>query len=227
MNKNRATAIIRCNGCEKVFKHKESLCRHRKTCTGVSTQDSVVKMLQDKIRNLEERLHTACSNSATVINNGGNQQNIFVQMNPFGHEDISKITSNKSFLDKCILRRDKGGIELIKQIHFDPVNQNVRLCNDPTKSNYCDVFTGRGWHEELKADVFEKMIDKIRHIFKTHWHENEDRIIKEKFVPEYRTECVDNYIRKLIKKDLESMVELASKIELSMTTWSSTARAIC
>lgn len=75
----------------------------------------------------------------------------------FGDEDISYI--NDDFMKKIIINPFQGIINLIREIHFNPIyKMNHNLIISSIKFNKVEIFTECGWKLLPKKDVFHNII---------------------------------------------------------------------
>jgi hypothetical protein len=169
-----------CDGCGKHFRTKYSLHYHVNAPRACRARDEVVVV------------PTASSSqavSATTTNNNNNNnnnsitvnQNIYnhtqnnIVINAFGRESMDHLT--RSFLDQCLRRRDKGIVELIERIHFDPMHQencNVKATN--AKLPLVKIHDGHTWKYARKDRILSDLVDKGHGIMQEHFDDHEDTI---------------------------------------------------
>lgn len=99
------------------------------------------------------------------------KQVIFYNINSinfFGDEDISYI--NDDFMKKIIINPFQGIINLIREIHFNPIYKtNYNLIISSIKFNKVDTFTELGWKLLPKKDVFHNIIITKKDIIDTYY----------------------------------------------------------
>jgi len=148
-NTNIATipTIYRCDYCDKDYKYRQGLCKHRLKCPHYNKEKEIREELsisRTELTRLKDKLfHKTVSNkknrkaikkiinninnsSNTTNNNTTNNNNIHINnhihINPLGKEDLSFITSSdKRRILKC---KYDGFIELTKLIYSKPENMN-------------------------------------------------------------------------------------------------------
>jgi uncharacterized protein YoxC len=146
----------KCEYCEKSFTRKSSLDRHYNTCK-----------IKNTINN--NQIHNNnCTNPISVTgNNNGTINNINIIINPFGCDDMSKLTDKQklSVLKKCYMSIP----ELIKMVNLNPdlpENHNVYISN--MKSDFGHINNGTKWIltkvDELIDDVISKKKDDIEEL---------------------------------------------------------------
>lgn len=89
-------------------------------------------------------------------------------INVFGNEDISYI--NDDFMKKIIINPFQGIINLIREIHFNPLyKMNHNLIISSIKFNKVEIFTECGWKLLPKKDVFHNIITTKKDIIDTYY----------------------------------------------------------
>lgn len=165
--------MYKCEGCEKEFSSRSGLFEHKKKKHSESkTYTDELTLMKQKYEELEKRqkeleaiIQTQSignNNIITTNNNTQNNQNINININNFGQEDISHLT--KDFLDDCVKRLNTGMKNLMKQIHFNPEipeNHNIRILSK--KQNLLETFDNGSWHPKDKNNTLDEM---IRHGYK-------------------------------------------------------------
>lgn len=189
-----------CSFCGKLFSRKDSLQRHQ----------------QNHCKKKPKENPTIINNYQTINNYQQNiQQNInqfnpnFSNINPFGQEDISFLTSE---VLKNIIKNPEAGIpQLISLIHFNPdipQNQNVRLKNK--KEPYIDVFNGQIWEMRDKDDTINDLIASKKEIADDYFEntlemqeEQKKTIINSLIQSKYEsyTDAIDNYVDSIAIQD--------------------------
>lgn len=185
--------LFACELCEKRFSRKADLYRHHRHKHGpidvprqqqqqtlpLSTDGATVLELQNQIRELSQRIDRL--SSAPIINGNCSfyQQNVQnVQVNGFGKEDLSRVTSE--VLTDCLKELPKGNrgiLNLINLIHFETGhNSNVRPVDGDLSNlvlSYYDDVQGR-WVIDDKNKVMHRMIHGPRSMLNDHFSSNLD-----------------------------------------------------
>ena len=110
-----------------------------------------------KLRKDIEKLLKKQSMNINITNNKITNNNLVVNINSFGKEDLSHITIGdyKKFLSGFF----PGFIKFIEKIHFDtnvPANHNICITN--LKSKYIYIYDNGKWASKEKNDVIDKFI---------------------------------------------------------------------
>ncbi len=157
--RERLRASICCPTCNKTIS-KAHVARHNKVCKGKQekpqaetevTKEEFLK-LKDELEQLKQHIAGSkaafersssgvINNTTNYTNNNTNNININIQLNNFGQENTSYLTSE--FLNYCLSNPKKGMSSLIESIHYNkefPENHNLRC-------------------KSLKNNVFEKFVD--------------------------------------------------------------------
>jgi len=133
--------LLICVKCGKTYKHKQSLARHKKTCTHVGDANN---LQQNNIQ------HTN-----NILNNNVNVDNMKVVK--FGNENLSYMTDD---LYKQIMGRGFSAIsEFIEHSHFNPKhpeNHNVYIAN--LRNKYVVFYDGDKWMVSSRGDIMEDII---------------------------------------------------------------------
>lgn len=118
----------------------------------------------------------------------------------FGYEDISYITDD--FMKKIILNPFQGLINLIREIHFNPIHKiNYNLIITSIKFKKVDVFMECGWKLFPKKDIFHNIIATKKDIIDSYYDKfikmNELNVFQ---ILEYKRfdKIINNYIEKIL-----------------------------
>lgn len=174
---------LRCKGLES---SGHSIQGNTETAAAVPVQELLKKMeeLTEKINRLETAASGSTSGSGsnlppaqthhnTNIYNTTTTNNIAVNINAFGSEVLDHLTH--SFLEQCVRRTDKGLVQLIEKIHFDPdkpENNNIRITNK--KLPYIEYHNGTKWKYEKKDALLNELVEKGHSILQDHYEENHE-----------------------------------------------------
>lgn len=215
-----------CKNCGKSFIHKSSLSKHKLSCKSEIVSDSKIfektlenqrlrfeqeKMhLQNKIDKLMNHEKDERNNINNITNNIHTQNNVNIQINAFGNENLDYIT--EEFVLKCLEKMYSSLPSLIERIHFDPnhpENHNVKI---PSKTlSHATILTDdRTWKTIDRELVIDSMVDKGYNILDETYqdkmismsHSNQKQVneFKEKYSGD------DENLKEQIKKDVNLMV---------------------
>jgi hypothetical protein len=156
-----------CNKCGKEYSTRQSKYVHQKSClvennTELSKENNMLKnLIIDLIKNNKlAPKHLKNINNGTINNNNnkGNVNNITVNMQNFGDEDIIEILSKKEVLE--ILSKKLLSLEeSIKTVHLNkdhPEYKNIIIKN--IKNIYAYVWEEDKFVVKHKDDVLEDLI---------------------------------------------------------------------
>ena len=220
-NKTPTQSYIYCKYCNRPFKSKNSMYRHRKHYCKINKQMEDNKIIEILNKQIEEKnkiiKEIGATNNITQVNNNqvnhnqinnNNQVNINNNINNiyllgYKETDISHLT-NKQY--KQILNRRNNCIqEAIKVIHFDknkPENMNIYISN--MKNGCVAVYNGNTWELKDKELAIEELMDS-KEILLEEWLEDEqDKYpeLKEKF-DYYLNSKEDNQLLNQMKREIE------------------------
>jgi hypothetical protein len=218
-----------CRECGRMFKNKQSLRVHRcKNCKGrpetihpASAQpsgcvDAQLQELRDQLQkvtlqlqHVQNQQHMEPNISVGNQNSHNTTNNNVVIVNGFGNESLDHITT--PFLDQCVRRRDKGLIELIEKIHFDPEhkeNRNVRATN--VKGPVMRVHDGTCWKFKRKSKVLNDIVDKSHGMMQEHMDDNEERLRND--TPEYMFRHIQEWMEKMQDRDKRILEDVLADI---------------
>ena len=166
-----------CNFCEREFSRKDSLVRHLKTCKEKKKDDTVkesmeelVKLLNDKEKQLKEELDkrdkqieelikkaglsTTNNNTNNITNNIQNN----IKLLNYKETDTSHLTENDYV--KCLEHYNFCVPHLIRKIHFNPKkpeNHNIYISN--LKNSYVMIYINNKWKVKNRDETILRMID--------------------------------------------------------------------
>tara|TARA_B110000285_G_C15008357_1_gene555100 strand:- start:153 stop:1046 length:894 start_codon:yes stop_codon:yes gene_type:complete len=199
---NVQTECINCEFCDKNFKSKQSMYRHKRLYCNIKKEN------YDNIKDLKTMIHKQSSHinklidkvGTTNITNNTNTNNI-IQLNNYGKEDLSHITDS---MKTNLLKGPYNMIpKLIEQVHFNndkPENQNIILPNK--KENKLKIFTGDKWIYKNKDEVLNDLVDGKYFILDTHY-ENINKEELSKFNKNIYEKFRNIYDEKNIKLQLQ------------------------
>lgn len=201
--RSESKKTIPCQKCGKLFSHSCSMYRHKKYCNQ-TTDSEKDKTTQERLNRVEEQLQTVTNNPAHIHyqttnqsncnNNNNNTIQVVNVVHAFGNETIAHL--NHGFLSQCIRRTNKGFIELLKKLHFDPnvpENDTVRIMNK--KLPLAEIRDAKGeWAFARRDKVMSEMIDKGQGILQEHFDDYQEEIRID------TSETMWNYIVKWMEK---------------------------
>jgi mannose/cellobiose epimerase-like protein (N-acyl-D-glucosamine 2-epimerase family) len=112
-----------------------------------------------------------------------------ITINAFGKESLDHISAQ--FLDQRVRRTDKGLVELIEKIHFDPGHQqncNLKITN--MRLPIMQIHNGTTWKYDRKERILNELVDKGHGMMQEHFDDHEDSI------KEQLSETMFDHIRK-------------------------------
>lgn len=147
-----------CDHCDAKFAHLSGKSRHSKTCKkkpSVTASEVTLIALQNRIIELEARLpsvvNTNCNN--ITVNN---TQNITVNVNNFGQEDLDCVLKHIQYYWEG---KAKGLIEMAKQIHFDPLHpENHTFTITNQRAGIAKVKENGQWVSKPSDEALEEVI---------------------------------------------------------------------
>lgn len=155
----------KCNICGKNFTTKGNMLRHRVNCKDKNSYNDNMDYLIEKNTKLEHEVRTIKNllkkeKSKNIINNTTNimQNNIQININDFGKEDISHISME--FVKDLIVKMNSYSIvKYIEKVHFsNPMNMNILIPN--SKDKFILLKNGDTWTMNDKNLVLNGMIVK-------------------------------------------------------------------
>ncbi len=219
---------FKCDICDKVYKHSQSLTKHKnKHHYGISTTQLLesltnnIEKLSNQVETLQSELkytkrktkNTNNTNNGTI--NNGTIINNNIKLVQFGAEDISKLSKT----EMCNILFNKGNdplMSLIKYIHYNeriPEYQNIKFTN--INSKYTDVYNGKIWEKmtlsSLIYDLFDNhtcnlsvLIDKVKEPHKPNIKSSVTDIID--LFKNY-IELDDNDKKNIIRKQINNKID--------------------
>jgi hypothetical protein len=146
------------------------------------------------------------------------QQNNFIKLNSFGHEDVSHITPELTH--QLLMQCEAGFIQLFKLIHFNadmPQNHNVRL--ESRKKNTVALWIDNKWEIESATTAVQKLVTNTsRYLQHTYLTDVEYMLnvrsltdsIEDSYIPRFIDALNNNKsngVRKIKSKTLDVLVE--------------------
>tara|TARA_Y100000385_G_scaffold147020_1_gene152626 strand:+ start:315 stop:1058 length:744 start_codon:yes stop_codon:yes gene_type:complete len=213
---------LKCPICGKVFANRQSKFRHMKSQKCLKDLESETKLVKKQYTQIKKTLDTLTGQINKTKSNGGdininqinNINNVVININNFGNENMSHITDK--MLKRLIQKPEVAVPELLKEIHFNPnypENKNIRITNK--KEKYAQVFLEQQWLLTTKSDILNQMVDKGVDILDNCFEENYDDLsnFKRSNFEKFQSYMEDDLSkgRKRVCKDTELLVLNNSK----------------
>jgi hypothetical protein len=158
---------------------------------------------------------TSHNNTTTSTTNSNNntsidtqQNNITININAFGNENIDYI-DDKSIV-ACINSVYKSIPSLLERIHFDPEhpeNHNIKITNK--KLPYASVMgNNKKWKTVDRKDAIDTMVSNGYNLLDEKYTENKD-----KFAPS-KQERIEGFLSKCEIEDKEVMKQIKSEVDM-------------
>lgn len=184
-----------CEFCKKQYASASTLSRHRKSCKtkqneNIPVEDDLDIRIMNAVRKVirEEQVPTTQN-----IQNTNNTQNITININAYGSEDLSYLTHD--FLTQCVLNLTEDGIpNLVKSVHLNDEhseNKNIRPISYRDKT--LETYDGEQWRMYPSSKIVRSLIKKGCKVLHTHYYKN----INTDFSNESLQEYIDRNIREL------------------------------
>lgn len=191
-------SIFKCT-CGKSFLHRSGLSVHKKKCGNNNVRDCRSKVsksyMEEKIRELKEEFNkerqtmmeafervlekhamSTTNNIETNVENQTNNNNITININAFGKENLDYVTDN--MIIRCIDRVYNSIPCLIEKIHFDPKhpeNHNIRITNK--KLPYASIMgDDQKWVYVDRTKAIQSMVEKSYDMLSDTYQENKEKI---------------------------------------------------
>lgn len=198
---NESEVGHKCSICDLAFTSRQAKYRHMKTHCNTSS------VIEERIKNIELLLHGMVRHNHNTVNISGNiNNNITVQLNNFGQENMEFL--NADFLTQCMLSCNNGIKNLMKEIHFNPdipENHNIRLLSK--KQNLLEKYVDGVWHPCDKNNTLDEMIRQGYRILFKHLSEHNNTITDDQESIQ-RSEYVNMYLNKIMRRDGNVYYEL-------------------
>lgn len=229
--------LLICPFCEKQFSHASTLSTHKKKCTVILKQESIVNQLKTERDNMKQqledfekernemrsqiamlmekcvleksnRLQQIDTQNNTTNNHINNGTHVNIIVKSFGHENIDHLT------DKILCRLIQTAPftcvpQLIEKIHFDPDHpENHNIKITNKKMNYAEIIKNNKWITTNKQKVIDEII------------QNSYNILDEKYtgykdsMSEKRQERFDKFQEKYENNDYELHCNIKKDVDL-------------
>ena len=209
-----------CMYCGKIFTRNSSLRRHMESSCKIlksqwMTMDEESRNLETENKLLKQQLTEMKASTITNNNNNNshnttNNTNIInqqININGFGNEDTSYLTSE--LVNKYIDAPYSAIPNLLKSIHFHPQhpeNHNVKITNK--KEPYARVYEDNKWQIKDRQTVVEYIRDKGKMLLDGYRDEDTHSDFKNKCYNDFssRLENDDKLLLKKVFKDIELLI---------------------
>ena len=183
----RASKSMACPYCTGTFSCRQSKYAHIKRFHQEASKpvDVATETLQrmdaveQSMRRLLELTTSSSSPAATstVVNTVNTVVNVVnnnhIVVNAFGRESLEHVTP--AFIDQCVRRTDKGIVELIEKIHFDPdVRENCNIKATNAKVPLVKYNDGARWKWGRKDKLLDEIVDRGHGLMQEHFDDHED-----------------------------------------------------
>lgn len=160
--------IFECPHCEKEYNRKDNLKRHLRRCKNKLNLDYKEKYLEMKEQYNQEKKEHNKQIKMLMSKVGDTTINNTIQLNSYGHEDLSHITDT---MKTNMIKGPYGMIpKMIEAVHFNdnkPENKNIVIPNK--KEDKLKVFSGDKWIYKSKDQLLEDLVDGKYFILDTHY----------------------------------------------------------
>lgn len=218
--------------CGKSFLHRSGLSVHKKKCVNKVNEcrsNVSVSYMEEKIREIKEEFNkeremmieafervlekhavSTTNNIETNVEHQTNNNNITININAFGKENLDYVTDN--MIIRCIDRVYNSIPCLIEKIHFDPnhpENHNIRITNK--KLPYASIMgDDQKWVYVDRTKAIQSMVEKSYDMLSDTYQENKEKIstIKQGQFDIFQEKIQDDNkeVMRKLKTDIEVMV---------------------
>tara|TARA_B100000035_G_C21033250_1_gene569496 strand:+ start:2920 stop:3786 length:867 start_codon:yes stop_codon:yes gene_type:complete len=218
-----------CEDCGKVYKYRQGLSFHRKTCTGKTLIKQYLEEREKENKNEMDELRAQVAllmeqnaklkanntritntNNNTTNNTTNNTQNIYITVNTFGKENIDYIT-DKAVCKAISMAPFKTIPNIIRMIHFDPEhpeNHNVKMTN--RKLKYAEVFKDNEWVTTSREKAMNDMIQNGYNVAAQKYSDNKEKI------KDSKQSQFENFQMKYEDQDAETLRTLKSDVDITL-----------
>lgn len=205
--KKEEDKVYICDKCFLEYKYRQSLCRHKKNCNGLTKNsneniNTLVNKLREEIKELKKEKKANESKNITIYNNTTNniqniQNNIVIV--PYTETDIDHLTEDD--LRKIIKKNHTCVKELVSRKHFNknkPEYMNLAVTNIHDK--YMLVYRD-GWGLTKKEEMIDTLFEENEQTIEGWVSEINDPELKEKF-DGYKIYISNDIEKNSLKEDL-------------------------
>jgi hypothetical protein len=192
-----------CTECGKKFATPQGKYQHKKHCKGISDceEDEISQLREqiensnEKIRQLEKMIQSGSQTNNNNTYNIGTQNNINIQINALGNEDISYMTNRPNFqawFTQCIREKMDGILEYMSKKHLhDKHPENTNLRKMVKKDQFIETYNGKEWKSRFINDVLDEVFNHIKRDFDTFVEQafrTEGKVINKRWVDNFMKE---------------------------------------
>lgn len=157
----------KCRFCEKKYSTNKKMIQHMKTCK--KREEYRLKIVNAKLKTEMKNARQNNTQNAQVINNNCNiNNNIMIQMVPFGKENFNYIEKDLKGIMKCLRYNAENAVDEVKNLviklvkkmhgHKDhPENHNILM--DGKNKPHATVFTENGFERRCAIDVSQELVE--------------------------------------------------------------------
>jgi hypothetical protein len=210
--------------CGKMYLHRQSLGTHKKQCNQIkpntepdlnqnidyidTDKETLIEILLKKEKQVEELQKQVETEKLrnTIINGDINNDNLNIQINAFGCENLEYISDE--FKLKCVKQIYKSIPEMVIKIHFNtkyPENHNVKIPNK--KLPYASIMTADNkWKTVNKNDAVSSMLNNSFTICSDTYDEHKGEL------SESKRKNYERYQDKFLNNDKELHKQLTNEV---------------
>lgn len=174
----RNKGVFTCTICKKKFKYRQSKSRHEALCKKLFRDDQQcfqpsaldLSISKDIVKKAVAEIFQE-SSLVRHIHNTQHTQNITININNYGYENLNYLTNDYM---THLLKIPYGAVpQLVKFIHFHPrhpENHNIKIPNK--KQRYALVQKNGAWEYRNKHEMIETIVDNSFNILDCHYEKN-------------------------------------------------------
>lgn len=232
--------FFECSGCKKKYSHASTLSHHKSKCTVVaetaSLQEQMIQMREEFEKEKEEmkaqisllldnqkqtpaqtpaQTNNNTTNNHNSHNNNKTQNNVTIQINAVGYENLDHITDQ--IIIESVGKVFSSIPNILKHIHYDPEhpeNLNIQIPNK--KQPYARIFKKKSgkWETVHRDEAIDDMVDRGYGFLDDNYPNVKDQISE--YTQKHFKRFQDNFeadpnVKKIIKKDVDIMVMNATR----------------
>jgi len=203
--------------CGKIFSCRQSLHVHKKKCV-INYEESTIEFYKNKLKKEKEETESLrrkieellVSNVTNIGTQNNTQNNITININAFGKENIDYLDDNK--IIECLDRVYKSIPAIIEKIHFDPEhpeNHNIKITNK--KLPYATVMGDNSeWKTVDRKDAIESMVSHGYNILDEKYPDNK------KYLSTNRQSNFEIFQDKFDNEDKDLLKQVKTDVELTV-----------
>ena len=198
-----------CENCGKVYKHKQSLCKHIKlSCNKDADVQELLKLLNSQLEQQNKELETKNKQIEKLMSKLQINNNIIIQNNiqllPYNNSDLSHLTEQDYI--SCLKKVNFCVKQLIEKVHFNPnkpENMNIYISN--IKNRYIMIYDGSNWTMKNKNTELMRLYEDKEIILEEWLEENKYPELKDKFI-KYLNNKENDDTMNMIKEEIKLMM---------------------